>query len=159
MSGILRLSTRAYGGVLLLYPADLRRDFGPEIRELFSEDLNDAWQSNGLTGVLRVWWCAFCEFLRIALPGMASNPAFAVPVVAFAFDAVVMSFQVAAVLSHHPLILASGLSFREEVLLRVLLPSTVTGFTALAAVHSGKVRVLSLNLNVTGETPCSKSVI
>ncbi len=47
MSGLLRLSARAYGGILLLYPADLRRDFGPEMRELFGEDLDDAWQGSG----------------------------------------------------------------------------------------------------------------
>jgi len=156
MSGLVRLSARAYGGMLLLYPSDLRREFGPEMHELFGEDLDDAWQSSGVAGVLRVWWCALCEFLRIAVPGLTENPAFVVPLVASAFNALSLGSMLAGVISHHPLP-ADG-SLMDEIVAHVFLPALITALTTFVVVRTGKVTVTSLQLNVGTET-CSKSAI
>jgi hypothetical protein len=145
MSGLLRLNARVYGAVLLLYPPDLRRDFGPEMHELFGEDLADAWRSSGVTGVLRVWWCTVCEILRIAMPGQMENPAFVVPVVAFAFNVVVLSCQLAAVIASHPLAPRGPLP--DDVITYVFWPSLLTACTAILVVRTGKVRMSCLRLD------------
>ena len=75
MSGLLRLNARAYGAVLLLYPAELRRDFGLEMRELFGEDLADAWRRHPVWP--EYFWSggALCaKFWRIAIPGQMRKP-------------------------------------------------------------------------------------
>ena len=74
MTSPLRLSERIYSAILLLYHPDLRRDFGPDMSDLFTEDLTEAWQNRGFPGVLNIWWCAICELLRIALPCPATEP-------------------------------------------------------------------------------------
>ena len=68
MSALLTLSTRVYAAILFLYPAELRRDFGGEILEVFREDLSHASSYRALAGMLSVWACALREFVRIALP-------------------------------------------------------------------------------------------
>jgi hypothetical protein len=85
MTNSLPLSSRLYGRLLVLYPDDLRRDYGVEMALAFAEDLDTARRDEGLRGVIRVWRCALCEFLRFALPGHASNPAFRVPAILVAF--------------------------------------------------------------------------
>jgi hypothetical protein len=144
MTGILRLSTRVYGGFLKLYPPDLRAEFGPEMRELFSEDLSDAWRSKGLIGVIGVWWCALCEILRIALPAQSSNPVFAVPVMAWAFGALSVCCEFAGVRDAIPV---------QTFISVIGGTSLVTALTAIVVVHTGSVRVISLDLK------CSKSAI
>jgi hypothetical protein len=148
MSALLRLNARAYGIVLLLYPADLRREFGLEMRELFGEDLADGWRNSGAAGVLRVWWCAVCEILRIAIPGQMENPAFAVPAISFVFS----TFPLGSILAKAPSLGTRPLI--EEIALFIVCPGLVSAFTALAAVHIGKTQVMSLDLH-----SCSKSAI
>jgi len=146
MTATMRLSTRVYGGMLTLYPPELRGEFGPEMRELFSEDLIDAWRSSGLVGVISVWWCALCEVLRIALPAQSSNPVFAVPVMACAFSALTNCGEIVGSLRNRPMP-------AEAIIAAIVLPSLLTGLTAIVVVHTGKVRVVSLDLK------CSKSAI
>jgi hypothetical protein len=137
------LSARAYDGILRLYPSDLRREFGPEMNELFVEDLDDAWRSSGLVGVIGVWWCALCELFRIALPAQSSNPAFAVPAIA-ALYVLGMIGELAAI--RDPM--------TDQWISAVIAgPNLLTGLAAIVVVHTGNVRVISLDLK------CSKSAI
>ena len=145
MSGLLRWNARAYGAVLILYPADLRREFGLEMRELFGEDLADAWRSSGVAGVLRVWWCAVCEILRIAIPGQLENPAFVVPVIAFAFNVLTLGCELAAAITSHPL--AQQRPLPDDVILFVFWPSLVTAITAIVVVRAGRVNMPCLKLD------------
>lgn len=123
--------TRVYEVLLWLYPAELRRQFGAEMKELFREDLAHAC---GLTGLIGVWWCAFYELLRIALPSQRSNPAVVVPVIAFALHAMLVGAELT-------IPRASAL---RDVAPAVIWSSLVVALTALVVVHSGKVRVLSI---------------
>lgn len=152
------MSTWAYRGILLLYPPDLRRDFGPEMTELFSEDLDDAWRSCGFGGALRVWWCALCEILRVALLGQRTNPGFVVPSIAFALNTVVVGAELVLSMMHattgprgFPLVL--------DVAPIVVFNSVAVALTGIAVVHTGKTRVVSLGLDSEEITPCSKSAI
>jgi hypothetical protein len=85
MTTSLTLSSHLYECLLLLYPEDLRRDYGAEMALAFAEDIDTARRDAGIWGVIRIWRCALVEFLRFALPGHASNPAFRVPVILVAF--------------------------------------------------------------------------
>jgi hypothetical protein len=76
MSAALQFSAWMYERMLLLYPEELRRDFGSDMAMAFAADLEQS-------GMLRVWWCALCELVTVALPEQRSNPFFLSPVLAF----------------------------------------------------------------------------
>ncbi len=137
MTGLLRLSSRLYSGSLLLYPSDLRRDFGPEMSELFTEDQTEAWQSSGYLGVLSIWWCALCELLRIALPGHKTNPAIVVPAIAFAVNAVMVGAEM----------MLPGSRASGHIGAAVIWTSVAVALTALTVVRTGKISIVSLRLN------------
>jgi hypothetical protein len=64
----MRVSCRLYRWMLLLYPLTLRNRFGPEMSDVFAQQLRDAWQLEGLSGVVQVWSCAAEELILVALP-------------------------------------------------------------------------------------------
>jgi hypothetical protein len=74
------LSLRIYRTTLLLYPADLRREFGDDMAAAFAEDLARAGR---LARKLRVWCCCLTELFRIAIPAQKENPLIMVPIFAF----------------------------------------------------------------------------
>ena len=66
---ILDVSHKAYEKSLLLYPNELRGDFGSEMIEVFDEQLWEAYARSGFVGLLRVWFSAAREFVTVAIPG------------------------------------------------------------------------------------------
>src|SRR5580692_10671680 len=81
---ILDWSLRAYRRLLVLYPANLRRDFGPEMLEAFAHDLSAECAARGIKGAIRVWRITLRETIRIALPAWLEIPAVAVPAISSA---------------------------------------------------------------------------
>jgi hypothetical protein len=75
-----------YEKLLLLYPEDLRRDFGAEMALAFADDIE-------IMGALRVWWCALRELVTVALPGQRSNRSVVVPALSFALAAFTQSAE------------------------------------------------------------------
>jgi hypothetical protein len=57
-------SSRVYSVILMLYPRTLRREFGQEMVEVFSEQLRDARQIDGSLGELKLWCCVAGETVR-----------------------------------------------------------------------------------------------
>jgi hypothetical protein len=110
-----------YQKLLLLYPQELRREFGAEMTLAFAEDIKNM-------GTLRVWWCALREVLTVALPGQKSNPSVVVPGLSFGLCALTQSAELwigshqAARVEYPPL-------FDSIVL--VVLPSLLNAFVAL----------------------------
>ena len=51
---ILTLLIRIYRLLLVLYPADFRRDYSPAMLQLFRDSLQEAWWRRGLAGMLQV---------------------------------------------------------------------------------------------------------
>jgi hypothetical protein len=92
----LPLSSRIYSRLLVLYPADLRRDFGDQMALVFAEDLDAARRRSGLRGEVRVWRCALGEFLRLALPGRLASPPMRAPVIAVGFALSSLSLELLA---------------------------------------------------------------
>jgi hypothetical protein len=76
-----------YQKLLLLYPQDLRRDFGAEMTLAFAEDIKNM-------GNLLVWWCAIRELLTVALPGQRSNRSVVVPALSFALCALTQTAEI-----------------------------------------------------------------
>jgi hypothetical protein len=78
------MSSQIYRRMLLLYPVELRRDFGEDMSLAFAEDLARARRS-GVVAVARVWWWSLAELFRIAIPAQRHNRAVVVPFLAFIF--------------------------------------------------------------------------
>ena len=68
VSAVLEVSHKIYERSLVIYPSELRRDFGTEMIEVFDQQLSEAFSRSGFPGVLRVWSSATREFVTIALP-------------------------------------------------------------------------------------------
>jgi hypothetical protein len=64
MTPAIRLSCRVYAALLLLYPSDLRREFGEEMIEVFTDQMRDACESRGWAGGMSVLRCVSEEALR-----------------------------------------------------------------------------------------------
>lgn len=66
-TSMLSFSSRLYRWMLLVYPRDLRSEFGCEIAETFDLQLSGSWRSERVRGVIRIWTRSVLEFLIIAV--------------------------------------------------------------------------------------------
>ena len=98
MNELLVRSAWLYEKLLLLYPEELRREFGAEMALAFSDDLASAWGDARLTGVIQIWWYALREVLTVALPGQRSNPCVLVPALSFALAALTQGAELSLAL-------------------------------------------------------------
>lgn len=80
------MSPRLYSVLLLLYPAELRRNFGAEMTQVFLEDLEESQRRSGIRGSARVWWRSIRELFRIALPARVSGREIIVALITYAFS-------------------------------------------------------------------------
>jgi len=144
MTDALPLSSRIYSRLLVLYPEDLRREFGAEMALVFAEDLDAARQEAGILGVIRVWRCALGEFFRFALPGYVSSPAVRVPAICCAVFMAMMSGNMALALRQSP----HTATLFQSAFIALWLPMFTTPFIALVAVWTCRGRgVTSLHLS------------
>ena len=157
MTNTLQLSSRLYGRLLVLYPDDLRRDFGAEMALDFAEDLETAHRDAGLRGILRVWYCTLAEFLRFALPGHASSPAVRVPAISLAFFVAATCGQITLEYCHR---VPSAPEFFHSLSVALILPILATPVFSLLAVWACRGDgAISLDLSDPPrrkDTPCSK---
>jgi hypothetical protein len=65
---IVQSGCRAYSLLLFFYPYSLRCRFEQEMIAVFEDQVCHAWEQSGYSGVLRSWWRALAELLRIAFP-------------------------------------------------------------------------------------------
>jgi len=93
MNIVLLRSLWLYERLLLLYPEDLRRDFGGEMILAFADDLEAAWGDARIAGVMQIWWYALREMLTVALPAQRSNPCVLVPALSFVVVAATQSAE------------------------------------------------------------------
>jgi hypothetical protein len=134
MTRFLDLNARLYAALLPLYPPGLRRDFGTEMAEVFAEDLDNAWRSRGIAGVIRVWLYSGLEILLIALPSHAANPVVAGPSIAFCLS--VSTWSALLVLSQRSPGNKQGLF--EAFATVVLLPSIIAAFMSFTVASGGR---------------------
>ena len=79
METALKVSSRAYAVLLILYPDELRTRFADEMTDVFDQQLQGAWEESGLIGLARIWLYAIAELLFVALPAQLAQPIFIVP--------------------------------------------------------------------------------
>lgn len=54
---LIALSERTYRALLILYPADYRREYGPWMAQMFRDVCRDAYRKQGAAGIV-LWWCS-----------------------------------------------------------------------------------------------------
>lgn len=79
---ILEVGHEVYKRLLVLYPNDLRGDFGNEMIEVFDENAWDAYSRHGFSALLRVWFHATWEIVTVAFPGRLAERG--IPIIAVA---------------------------------------------------------------------------
>ena len=57
------LSERAYAALLRWYPADFRREFAPDMRDLFRDHLRATRARSGMLGVTLLWFRTIPDLL------------------------------------------------------------------------------------------------
>jgi hypothetical protein len=80
------MNAQIYALLLTLCPADLKKEFGEEMTQVFLDDLADHQRRCGWMGAARVWWRSLREICGIALPEMASRHGIAVPFMVYVFQ-------------------------------------------------------------------------
>jgi hypothetical protein len=129
MNRLLESSARIYRRLLLLYPEDLRRDFGEEMVLAFIDDLDEAWINARIGGVARMWWYAIGELITVAMPGQQSNPCVVVPAVSFLFTLFTQGFLAWAGMRLNPQV--DSARFASSLYSAILLSSAANALVAL----------------------------
>jgi hypothetical protein len=146
MSQLLLHSTRLYERLLLLYPEDLRREFGAEMVLAFADDIEAAWGDARVAGVLQIWWYALCEIVTVALPGQRSNPCLLVPALSFLLVASTQSAEL--YLAYHQVAHVDALWLFDSIRFAVLLPSLLSacvGFVVTRVYARSSIAALQLD--------------
>lgn len=141
MTRFFRFSLVAYRGLLVLYPRDLRSEFGGEILEAFQNDLAAGYAARRIRGALHVWRVALREVVHIAVPQWLRIPAIVVPALSAA----------AVVISNSPLLIAAiqrrGDATPADALTALAIAGTIAALTSFVAVHGWKrAALISLGL-------------
>jgi hypothetical protein len=75
-------SVRLYDAlIILMYPADLQRRYGSEMREVFQAQLTEAWAHEGACGFIRIWFWVIAEALRGPAPSRLIQALVSIPMV------------------------------------------------------------------------------
>ncbi len=64
-SAVLEVSHKVYQRSLVLYPSELRRNFGAEMVEVFDAQVSEAYCRSGFSGLLRVWFRAMRDTIAL----------------------------------------------------------------------------------------------
>jgi len=67
-AAVLSASCRFFTLVMPLYPAALRNQFGPEMADVFEQQIRDASARRGFVGVARVWLHVALDVVQSSLP-------------------------------------------------------------------------------------------
>jgi hypothetical protein len=66
LMSVLRTSCRLYGFLLPLYPSTLRRQFGPDMADVFEQQVRAECEQHGFYGVVRAWSSVVSELIQNA---------------------------------------------------------------------------------------------
>jgi hypothetical protein len=132
----LHWNLRAYEHILILYPEELRREFGREMLEAFAQDLS-------AECALRVWRITLGELIRIGIPAWLQIPAVAVAAISSAM----------AIATQSPLLVMTFVRKEDASPLYALCAITIggglTAVTSFVAVHRWKrAGLISLNIGM-----------
>jgi hypothetical protein len=80
---VVRVSCRAYGLLLPLYSSTLRRQFGPDMVDVFEQQIRGECERHGFAGLARVWFGIVLDLTENCLPGEINWQSALVPVLSF----------------------------------------------------------------------------
>jgi hypothetical protein len=132
MNRLLRLSLFVYAHLMRVYPADLRRGFGPDMLEAFSDDLSSA---RGIGGILCVWRTTLCEVIAIALPAWLEIPTVAVPLLS---AAIVVASQSPLVVMEARRQILTPYPILADAIIAVGIESAIAAMTSFVAIYRWK---------------------
>jgi hypothetical protein len=135
MTPSLQWSLRAYARLLVLYPEDLRREFGADMLEAFADDLGGA---RGIAGTLSVWRSAARELMHIALPAWFDTPAVMVPLLSAATVAASYAPMLIVTARRKLLMNLPGEGTLAEVLISISIACAVSALTSFVATYRWK---------------------
>jgi hypothetical protein len=147
MTNVLPLSSRIYCRLLVLYPEDLRRDYGADMALVFADDLDAARRETGTRGVIHVWRCALGEFLRFGLAGCVASTTVRVPVISFVLFSAMLSGEMIVATRHAP----DARTLFHALRAALLLPLFSTPFVSLLSVWACRGSVVH-SLGLSGHT-------
>jgi hypothetical protein len=67
------MSNEAFRRLMILYPSDLRHEFGDDLLEVFSQQIETAWEENAWRGIAGTWLTVLADYSAIALPCLAAR--------------------------------------------------------------------------------------
>jgi hypothetical protein len=140
------MNARIYSILLSLYPAELRKDFGAEMVQVFLEDLEDSARTRGFFGAARVWRRSLKELLAIALPAFATQREIAVALMMYVLQEIYLGGIMVMAARHTsdvPKSIGPGIIF-------VMLYGLIPAFTAFVALHIGN-RSVPVPLNLSSK--------
>lgn len=149
MTRFCRFSLIVYRRLLLLYPGDLRSEFGPEMLEAFEYDLSVEYAARGIPGALHVWHVALREVIPCAVPAWLRIPAVAVPALSAATVIVSnLPMLIAAMVKQSQLTFRPGDTTPVDALLALAILGTLAALTSFFAVYRWKrAAMISLGLS------------
>jgi hypothetical protein len=65
------MSNEAFRCLVILYPSDLRHEFEDDLIEVFSQQIETAWEENAWLGIAGAWLNVLADYSAIALPCLA----------------------------------------------------------------------------------------
>lgn len=132
MTRLVRWSAAIYSRLLYVCPEELRRDFGPEMTLVFTDDLTDSWQEAGMPGFVRAWRCAAVDLLQTGAPAAFRAPAILVPLLCCGATAICFGGELMLARAHSPI--GSNPPILDAIRTVVILPSLAAALVSSTAV-------------------------
>ena len=95
ISPAVSMSNQVFRRFVILYPADLRRAFGDDLADVFSQQIETAWEENAWRGIAGAWLNVLGDCASITLPYVAAR--LAVPALAAVISSVWFSLALCAI--------------------------------------------------------------
>jgi hypothetical protein len=89
------ISNEAFRHLVILYPLDLRREFEEDLVEVFSQQIETAWEENAWRGIAGAWLNVLVDYAAITLPYVAAR--LAVPVLTAVISSVWFTLALTAI--------------------------------------------------------------
>ena len=95
ISPAVSISNEAFRRFVILYPSDLRREFGDDLVEVFSQQIETAWEEKAWRGIAGAWLSVLGDCALITLPYVAMR--LAVPVLTAVISSVWFTLALCAI--------------------------------------------------------------
>ena len=95
ISPAVSISNQVFRRFVILYPSALRREFGDDLADVFSQQIEAAWEENTWRGIAGAWLSVLGDCASITLPYVAAR--LAVPVLTSVISSVWFTLALCAI--------------------------------------------------------------